>query len=292
MESTSQLPQALRWKLKTVAIVIFFHIGMAFSFCYVDETAIWTAVILFFVTSLGVTAGYHRCLTHPSFQTYKFMRGIFGVLGACAGQGDAVSWVALHRKHHQFSDKPGKDPHTPLEGVLWSHIFWLLLTPKDYDLGETRKKYAKDLLSDDVYLCFVGRFHWLWLTILGISLALTGYLIGGWELSLSMVLWGICFRVVCTWHFTWAVNSICHVWGYRNYETPDRSRNNWFVALFSLGEGWHNNHHDYQNSANHGHHRWWEIDLSYLFILLLRMVGLAWNVNHKLGMKKPKKMAA
>jgi len=244
--------------------------------------ALFTCIILAFVTgSLGVCMGYHRLLTHQSFQTYRPIRWLLAFLGGLSGEGSALTWVAQHRKHHAFSDIEG-DPHSPVDGGWWSHFLWFMP-----DFGrkwhhELLKRYAPDMFRDKMMVVI----HYLFLPshfMLGGLLFLMGYLgpeswgLGSSWAGYSMVFWGLGVRMVYVLHVTWLVNSATHLWGYRNYETSDNSRNLWWVGILAWGEGWHNNHHAYQRVARQGH-RWWEVDVTYYVIWLMEKVGLAWNV--------------
>jgi stearoyl-CoA desaturase (delta-9 desaturase) len=219
--------------------------------------------------------GYHRLLTHGSFTTYRPVRWILALLGGLSGEGSALTWVANHRKHHVYSDQEG-DPHSPRDGKWWSHMLWFMPNFGRKWHSDLTDKYAPDIKKDPV----MRVIHYLFLPshfILGAILMTTGALIWGWYVGFSMLLWGLSVRMVYVLHVTWFVNSASHIWGYRNYETTDDSRNNWWVGLLAFGEGWHNNHHAHQRMASQGH-RWWEIDVTYWVILLMEKVGLAWNV--------------
>ncbi len=249
---------------------------------YFSWPAFWTFVVLSFATgSFGVCMGYHRLLTHGSFQTYRPVRWFLAVLGGLSGEGSALTWVAQHRKHHIHSDHEG-DPHSPVHGPWWSHMFWFM--PDfgrrwHYDLLE---RYAPDILKDKVMVAI----HYMFLPshfILAGLLYAAGYFgpeswgLGSNYAGWSMVLWGLGVRMVYVLHITWFVNSATHLWGYRNYQTSDNSRNLWWVGLLAFGEGWHNNHHAYQRVARQGH-RWWEFDITYCAIWVMEKVGLAWDV--------------
>jgi fatty-acid desaturase len=244
--------------------------------------ALITCVLLAFVTgSLGVCMGYHRLLTHQSFQTYRPIRWLLAFLGGLSGEGSALTWVAQHRKHHAHSDEDG-DPHSPMHGNWWSHLLWFMP-----DFGrkwhkELLNRYAPDITKDKMMVVL----HYMFLPshfLLGGVLFLMGYFgpeswgLGSAWSGWSMVFWGLGVRMVYVLHVTWFVNSATHLWGYRNYETGDNSRNLWWVAILAWGEGWHNNHHAYQRVASQGH-RWWEIDVTYWCILLMEKLGLAWDV--------------
>ncbi len=254
---------------------LFFQIGALSALFFFTWKAFFLFFILYVITGMAVTLGYHRLLTHGSFTTYRPIKWFLAFLGQLSAEGSAAFWVAIHRKHHAFTDKEG-DPHSPLDGVLWSHMLWFF--PKKDQIALIQK-YAPDIWSDPV----LKWMHYLFLPIL-IIFAFILYGIGCfWDqyTALSFLAWGFLLRAWFVAHVTWCVNSASHIWGYRNYETPDESRNLWWVALLSFGEGWHNNHHAYQRMARHGH-KWWEIDTTYWMICILEKCGLAWHVSHDL----------
>src|SRR3972149_7395676 len=231
----------------------------------------WKALGLFVLLSwitggLGVCLGYHRLLTHCSFQTYRFMRWMAALCGTLAGEGPPITWVAVHRKHHRHSDADG-DPHSPRDGAWWSHMFWLFPRHRDPDWQLMIERYGKDLLKDP-FMRMLDKTFIIWHFALGAVLLFTGWYFWDLYTGLSFLVWGMFFRLVWVLHVTWLVNSATHIWGYRNYEIKDNSRNLWWVAVLALGEGWHNNHHAFPGRARHGH-RWWEIDMTYMAVCLL-----------------------
>ncbi len=249
----------------------------------VSATDLAILAVMYVLTGLGVTVGFHRLLTHRSFQVAKPVEYTFAVLGSMAVQGPVINWVADHRKHHAHSDEEG-DPHSPHvghgEGVgsvfrgLWhAHVGWLLETQ-----GQAgRRKYAPDLAEDRGMRLINRRFP---LIVLGSLLipALAGYLLTGTLLgALTGYLWGGLVRIFLVHHITWSVNSVCHFLGSRRFETDDQSRNVFWLALPSFGESWHHNHHAFPRSASHGLKRW-EIDPSAIVISAMEKVGLARNV--------------
>jgi stearoyl-CoA desaturase (delta-9 desaturase) len=251
----------------------------------------WTGVALAFAGlyvfgTLGINLCYHRLLTHRSFSCPLWLEHAFSILGVCCLQDAPARWVLIHRLHHQFSDEQ-PDPHSPLVTFFWGHVGWLLVENRQLHDLSTYDRYARDLLRDPLYMRLERRGGWLWVNLAQWFVFLgAGALIGavlGWpaieclQFGLSLLVWGVLVRTVAVWHITWSVNSITHMWGYRNYETDENSRNNWLVGLVSNGEGWHNNHHADQRSAAHGH-RWWEFDVTYITIWLLEKCGLATNV--------------
>lgn len=260
----------------TVSWLGLVHLGaLAAPFTFTWQGLVVALLLSWLSGGVGVCLCYHRLLTHGSFQTYRWMRWLLASLGTLAGEGPPVHWVALHRKHHQFSDQE-HDPHSPRDGAWWSHMIWLFPRPKDVQWQQTLSRYAPDLLKDP-FMRFLDRSFLAWHIGLGAILLGLGWSIWGLPVGVSMLVWGMFLRLVYVLHVTWLVNSASHMWGYRNYETTDNSRNLWWVAFLAYGEGWHNNHHAHQRSARHGH-RWWEIDLTYGMIRALEVTGLAWNV--------------
>lgn len=249
----------------------------------VGGTDLAIAAVLYLLTAGGITIGYHRMLTHRSFQTFKPVQYAFAVLGTMAVQGPVIAWVADHRKHHAHSDEEG-DPHSPhighgdgvvgvLKGLWHAHIGWLTINQGRADW----KKYAPDLYEDPG-MRWISR-HFVALILVGLALpALAGYLLTGTLLGAATgLLWGGLVRVFFVHHITWSINSICHFMGTRRFVTDDESRNVFWLALPSLGEAWHHNHHAFPRSAEHGLRRW-ELDPSALVIRTMERVGLAWNV--------------
>lgn len=257
---------------------ILIHLAVLGAWSTFSWAGVIAFLVLFQVTGLGITVGFHRMLTHASFEVVRPVRWLLTLAGMTAGQGTPIEWVAVHRKHHAFSDQED-DPHSPHHGGFWwSHCGWLWVhhAPEKTSLY---RRYAPDLLNDP-FLSFVSRplVYITWLTMTALLLGAIGYMIDGWRLCWSLIVWGFFVRLVAMYHVTWLVNSATHLWGYRSTETTDKSRNLWWVALFSQGEGWHNNHHAHQTVANHGQ-RWWEIDVSAGFIRTLAALRLAWNVH-------------
>lgn len=253
------------------------HLGCLFAPFYFSWSAVAVAFFLYWVSGcLGVTIGYHRLLAHRSFRTSKWFEYFLTTCACLAWQGGPVQWVGVHRIHHAHSDEE-TDPHSPQHGFAWSHVFWCMFKRTD---GMKAADAAKDLQRDPG-LAFLDRhFHWPQFVLLPV-LYFGGEWVGGlgWFAAdgTSWVVWGVFARTVFLFHSTWFVNSASHTWGYRNFDTGDRSTNLWWVALLSFGEGWHNNHHAFQRSAAHGM-RWFEFDVSYLLIRLFAQVGLARDV--------------
>ncbi len=264
----------LQWP--SVLWIILLHVG-ALGALFVFT---WKGLLLFLVLwwltgGLGVCLGYHRLMAHQSFQTYPIVRRILALLGTLGGEGPPITWIGVHRKHHQYTDIPG-DPHSPREGAWWSHVLWLFPQPREPQWTKMIRRYSKDLLSDP-FMRLLDKTYLVWHLILGVALLAAGWLGWGFLTGLSFLVYGMCLRLVWVMHVTWAVNSASHIWGYRNYDTPDDSRNLWWVGLLAFGEGWHNNHHAFSNGARHGQ-RWWEIDMTYMVIWVAEKLGLAWNV--------------
>jgi stearoyl-CoA desaturase (Delta-9 desaturase) len=250
---------------------------------WVTSTDLLIAAAMYLLTAVGITVGFHRLLTHRSFQTFKPIEYAFAVLGSMAAQGPVISWVADHRKHHAHTDEEG-DPHSPhvdpdggVKGVfsgLWhAHTGWLMSSQGRADW----KKYAPDLYEDRGMRLISRQFPLLVLASLSIP-ALAGYLLtGSWVGAVTGLLWGGLVRIFFVHHVTWSVNSVCHFLGSRRFETDDHSTNVFWLALPSLGESWHHNHHAFPRSAVHGLKRW-EPDPSGMIIATMERVGLARNV--------------
>jgi fatty-acid desaturase len=261
----------------------FLHLGaLAAPFCF-TWNGLFLAIGLSWVTgSLGICLGFHRMLTHASFTTYRPLRGLFALMGTLAGEGPPIMWVSAHRKHHRFSDQE-HDPHSPRDGGWWSHMLWMLPHYGSQHWAQLYRNYAPDLLKDPFIRLLDRTFLW-WHLLLGTILFSLGWGLQDLRTGISFVVYGMFVRLVYVLHVTWAVNSASHIWGYRNYETRDNSRNLWWVGLLAYGEGWHNNHHAFQRVAQHGH-RWWELDVTYWTVALLERTGLAWNVVRKPSMR-------
>ena len=260
---------------------------IAFLPYYFSWSGLVFAVIAAQITGvLGINLCYHRMLTHRGLKSPKWLEHLFVVMAILCLQDTPARWVAVHRRHHQHADEQ-PDPHTPLANLFWGHMGWLFVKHPELSRLGIYERYAKDILRDPFYVTLERgamqvKINLLQLPVLfaiGFALAwiTDGNLAAAVRYGLSLMMFGSFVRTVIVWHQTWAVNSIAHVWGYRNYETDESSKNNLFVGLFANGEGWHNNHHADPRSARHGH-RWWELDTTYLTIKLLRLLGLATNV--------------
>lgn len=253
-----------RFQVAFAIPIVGFHLALVAAPFTFQWDAVFVAIILWALNGFGVTLGFHRLLTHGAFQTYRGIRYALTILGCLANEVTPLIWVGTHRLHHQLADKDG-DPHSPTKSIVWAHVQWLFFFEH-----EDARRMARDLAKDPM-MRLIDRFHWVPQVVLGVTL----YVLGGWP----WVVWGIFVRTVFTWHCTWLVNSAGHLWGYRSFNTPDNSRNSWWLALITFGEGWHNNHHAQPRSAAHGL-RWWELDLTYALIRFMEMVGLAWDVEH------------
>jgi stearoyl-CoA desaturase (Delta-9 desaturase) len=237
---------------------------------------------MYVLTALGITVGFHRLFTHRSFETYRGVQLVLGVLGSMAVEGPLLKWVALHRRHHQHSDRPG-DPHSPhlhgrgvrglLRGLWHAHLGWVFRADPP-DLGH----YVQDL-SRSRLLRGVSALFLVWVTVgLLLPAALGGVITLSWMGVWTALAWGGLVRVFLVHHVTWSVNSVCHLWGFRPYRSGDESRDNFVFGVLALGEGFHNTHHAFPTSARHGL-RWWQIDVSYYVIRALALARLAWNVK-------------
>jgi fatty-acid desaturase len=251
----------------------------------------WTGVALavlglYVFGTLGINLCYHRLLTHRGLVCPKWLEHGFAILGVCCMQDTPARWVAVHRRHHEQSDRQD-DPHSPLVDFFWGHVGWMLAENRDLVRLGIYDRYAKDILRDPFYrrmertplypMILLGSWAVFFLGGFAASLWSGGTLAEGARFGVSLLIWGVFVRTVVVWHITWSVNSVAHLWGYRSYETGEQSRNNWLVALISNGEGWHNNHHADPRSARHGHGRW-EIDVVFMTIGALEVVGLAKDV--------------
>ena len=246
----------------------------------VDATDLAILAVTYLLTAVGITVGFHRLLTHRSFQTHPWLERTFAVLGSLSVQGSVLDWVADHRKHHAHTDVEG-DPHSPhvghgsgLRGLWHAHTGWLLETQGQADW----KRYAPELYEDPKMRRIGRRFPVLVLVSLLVPTA-AGFVLHGFTASgaLRGYIWGGLLRIFLVHHVTWSINSICHVYGSRRFEIEDKSTNVWWLAPFSLGESWHHNHHAFPRSAHHGM-RWYELDISAAIIGVLERLGLAWNV--------------
>ena len=261
----------------TTIFMVIFHVGAIAALFFFSWTNLIVAAVLYvFAINLGIGMGYHRLLTHRGYQVPKAVEYFLAVCGSLALEGGPISWVATHRVHHQHSDHEG-DPHTPQEGTWWSHMGWIISGRALNTETARLARYAPDLAKDR-FLVWLSKYHWVPMTALAIALLLVGTFTGGVKAGIGLFLWGILLRVTLGLHATWLVNSATHLHGKRRFETRDDSRNSWWVALLTGGEGWHNNHHANPVSARHGL-TWYEFDPNYYGIWLLEKLGLAKNVK-------------
>jgi stearoyl-CoA desaturase (delta-9 desaturase) len=248
----------------------------------------WTGLILcvvgVFAFGQGINLCYHRLLTHRSFAVPRWLERCLVIVALCCMEDTPCKWVTTHRHHHKHSDEQ-EDPHTPLAGLFWSHFQWLTHHNSGTHGIGAFNKYSKDILADPFYMAMEKN---MWISPLiylahAVLYAAAGFVAGwlmhdslmaGVQFGLSLLVWGVILRTVLVWHITWSVNSLTHVWGYRNHETSEQSRNNWLVGLLAVGEGWHNNHH-YDQASACNQHRWWEVDATWYCIKVLSWLGLA-----------------
>lgn len=280
---------AVRWDyviffmlLHVVALLVF----VPYFFTWQGIVAFCLGVIVF--GQLAIPIGYHRLLAHKSFHCAKWFERTLVTLAMCTAQETPAQWVAWHRRHHVHSDQPD-DPHTPRVSFLWAHVNWLIFEKRNrLQTFSMFEKYARDILSDGYYRWIerlpspAGIFFLAHATVLLSLTSIIAYFVYGPTAEMvrvvsSVMLWGVIARTVWVWHITWSVNSLSHVFGYRNHETNDDSRNNWLVSLLTAGEGWHNNHHADPASAS-VQNRWWEFDPNYYAIRVFGLLGLASNI--------------
>lgn len=262
-------PPALNWT--NVAFFGAFHaVALLVAPFYFSWSALGVALLLHWLFGgIGICLGFHRLLSHRSFQVPRWLEYGIAVLGALAIQGGPIFWVSGHRQHHAFTEDVDKDPYSAQRGFWWSHMQWILYPRPEFFDPNIYQKYAPDLMRQPFYRWLDRNF-----LMLQVPLGLLLYVLGGW----SFVIYGIAVRSVLLWHCTWLVNSASHLWGYRTFESEDGARNCWWVSLLTYGEGWHNNHHAYPHVAKSGL-RWWEVDTTWWAISLLRKLGLATKIG-------------
>ncbi|MEM0950737.1 MAG: fatty acid desaturase [Cyanobacteria bacterium P01_H01_bin.74] len=264
-------------RMPMVLIIFLIHcVALAAPFTFSWPGFITFLILVPITACLGITLCYHRLLSHRSFKTHKWVQYFLMLCGTLSLEGDPTWWVATHRLHHKESDQEN-DPHSPQVSFLWSHILWLFFEDGRMADKTFMKRFAPELYNDP-WAKFLQK-HFLSVNI-GFILLLTaaGYSYGGTTMALSMLVWGGAFRIVWVWHVTWFVNSVTHIYGYRNYQTTDTSKNIWWVALLAFGEGWHNNHHANPRAAKSGH-KWWEFDFTYCIIKAMELTKLAWKLH-------------
>ncbi len=272
-----------------VALIPFLLTAFAVTWAIMTQHLSWLVVGIWagmqLIGGIGITLGYHRMMTHRAFKAKAPVRAFFLWAGLQALQGGPASWAATHRRHHALADQPG-DPHSPLDGLWHSHVGWMVKG------NMVHSGPAYDRMMRDPVVRFFEKTQLLWyiLTFVGpglIALAITG----NWGMFWQAVLWAGVVRVFIMHHVTWSINSICHVWGARPYDSPDVARNNAIFGVAGYGEGWHNNHHAFPDSAYLGH-RWYQIDLGKYVLLALRPFGLVYDLKIPTKEQRQAKMAA
>jgi fatty-acid desaturase len=266
----------------TAIVMLLFHVGAVAALFFFSWTNLFVALALHWIAvGLGISLGYHRLHTHRGYKTSKAFEYFLAVCGTLTLEGGPIFWVATHRVHHKHSDHEG-DPHTPHDGGFWAHAGWILFGDSNHNNTAVMSKYAPDLSADPFYR-WLNTYHFMTVVVLGLMLLA----IGGWP----MVLWGIFMRIVFGLHATWLVNSATHMWGTRRFATRDDSKNSWWVALLTFGEGWHNNHHAHPVSARHGL-AWYEFDVSWITLKLLNAVGIVRDLKVAKVRQLPEQKAA
>ncbi|MGR3278646.1 acyl-CoA desaturase [Acaryochloris marina NIES-2412] len=259
---------SLSWPL--VAVLALFHGLMLFAPWFFSWNALALTIFLHWLFgSVGICLGYHRLLTHRSLQLPQWLEYGVATIGALALQGGPLFWVGTHRMHHAFTEDNERDPYSANRGFWWSHLLWLVY-PRGQTFDQEAHCHFAPRLARDPYYRWLERYFIVPQVLLGVFL----YGVGGW----SYVIYGIVVRTVLLWHSTWLINSASHMWGYRNFAIEDGSRNLWWAALLTYGEGWHNNHHAQPRIAPAGR-RWWEIDMTWWVILGLERLGLAHHIH-------------
>jgi fatty-acid desaturase len=252
----------------TATFMALFHLGAIAALFFFTWKALAVAAFLWLVSgSWGIGMGYHRLLTHRGYKTPKWVEYFLTVCATLSLEGGPIFWVATHRIHHKFSDVEG-DPHSPIDGKWWAHMGWILTGKSMHHDTTTLAKYVPDLAKDKFHV-WITKYHYVPIIVLGLALLAIG--------GLPFLMWGIFLRTVVGLHATWLVNSATHTWGSRRFVTRDLSTNNWWVAILTFGEGWHNNHHAHPVSARHGL-RWYEVDMNWYGIWTLKKLGLARDV--------------
>ena len=258
-----------RMNWATTLVFFLFHVGaVAALFMFSWKNLLISMALYWMAIGWGISLGYHRLHTHRSYKCPRWMEYLFAICGALSLEGGPIFWVATHRIHHQKSDQPG-DPHSPRDGAWWAHMGWILWGETNHNNTKAMSKYAPDLAKDKFYV-WLNNYHWVPMVVLGLILLAIG--------GPSLLCWGIFLRVTVGLHATWLVNSATHMWGARRFATRDDSRNNWWVALMTFGEGWHNNHHAHPTSARHGL-AWYEFDISWISLKMLSAMGLVKQVR-------------
>jgi stearoyl-CoA desaturase (delta-9 desaturase) len=254
---TGQLPKYIYWAIHLACLAVFV-VG-------VSRADVVLCAALFWVRMFAITGGYHRYFAHRTYKTSRAFQFALGLLGVCTVQKGPLWWAGHHRNHHKYSDQPGKDIHSPKDGLWYAHQNWIF----DRRWDGTPIEQIRDFGAYPE-LVWLNKWHIVGPVLTGVFC----YLVGGW----SGVVWGFCISTVLLWHATYTINSLAHVWGTRRYETADTSRNNFWLGLLTLGEGWHNNHHHYCASTRQGFF-WWEIDVTYYVLRGLQAIGVVWDIR-------------
>ena len=259
--------QSIHWSNGILLVIT--HSGAIAALFFWSWPALIAAVILYWIAgSLGIGMGFHRLLTHRGYRVPRIVEYFLVTCGTLALEGGPIQWVTTHRIHHAHTDKEG-DPHTPRDGGWWAHIGWIVRgTAQDHSQA-TLERYAPDLTKDRYYVWLNKCFY---LPSVALLIGLLAF--GGW----GLMLWGIFLRATLGLHATWLVNSATHLWGSRRFRTLEDSRNSWWVALLTFGEGWHNNHHAFPTSARHGL-KWYEVDVNWWGIRILQLLGVARTIK-------------
>ena len=250
---------------KVIPFVLMHLTCFAVIFVGISLEAVLLCIGLYGLRMFGLTAGFHRYFSHRTYKTSRAFQFILALLGTLAVQKGPLWWAAHHRRHHKYTDQEG-DVHSPVQdGFWWSHVGWIVSTkydPTDWDAIKDFARYPE--------LRWLNKYH----MVPGIALAVLCFLLGGWQ----GLVWGFFVSTVLLYHGTFSVNSLAHMWGSRRYKTTDDSRNNFWIALWTGGEGWHNNHHHYMSSVNQGFY-WWEIDFTYYTLRVLSWLRVVWEMR-------------
>jgi len=261
----------------TTLVMVAFHVGAVTALFVFSWKALALSILLWWLTTgAGIGMGYHRLLTHRGYKTPKWVEYTLTLCGSLAFEGGPIPWVAAHRIHHQNADKEG-DPHSPRDGGFWAHMGWVITGKAMHNKSAELVPYVPDLRKDKFHV-WISEWHWVPLSVLALVVLVTC----GWQ----YVMWAIFLRSVVGFHTTWLVNSATHMWGSRRFRTDDTSRNSFWVAMLSWGEGWHNNHHAHPQSPRHGL-VWYEVDPNWYGIFVLRALHLAWDLK----LPRPEKTA-
>ena len=279
---TIQLTHGRKLNWPTNVTLLLLHAGaIAALFVFSWKVFIVALVLHWIAVGFGISLGYHRLHTHQSYQAPLLIQYLFAIFGTLTLEGGPIFWVGTHRIHHAKSDQPG-DPHSPRDGNWWSHAGWIMFGETNHN-NSLMAKHTPDLAKHRFYL-WLNTYHWVPLAVLGAGLLYFG--------GLPMFLWGICLRIVVGLHCTWLINSATHIWGSRRFNTKDDSRNIWWVALITFGEGWHNNHHAHPTSARHGL-TWYEFDISWITLKVMKRLRLAKGIRvAKIESRVPEQQAA